>query len=50
MKGEASNHKFFEKIVLIETVDGKRIYVEPADPQAFLGAMRKHLPAISLNL
>jgi hypothetical protein len=50
MKGEGSNHKFFEKIALVETVNGKRMYVEPADPEAFLANMRKHLPAITLNL
>jgi hypothetical protein len=50
MKGEASNHKFFGRTVLVETVDGKRMYVEPADPAAFLADMRTHLPAITLQL
>jgi hypothetical protein len=50
MKGEASNHKFFAEIALVETVNGKRMYIEAADPEAFLSDMRKHLPAITLNL
>lgn len=50
MKGEASNFKYFEKTILIETADGKRMYARPADPKAFLTNMRKHLPAITLHL
>jgi len=50
MKGEASNFKYFEKTILIETADRKRMYVRPADPKAFLTNMRKHLPAITLHL
>ena len=50
IKGEASDFKYFEKTILIETADGKRMYARPADPEAFLTNMRKHLPAITLHL
>ncbi len=50
MKGQASGHKFFAKTVLVETVDKKRMYVTPANPEDFLANMRQHLPAITLNL
>jgi len=50
MKGDASNFEYFDKTILIETADGRRMYARPADPEAFLADMRKHLPAITLHL
>lgn len=50
MKGAASSHKYFDKHILIETVDEKRMFAQPADPEDFLANMRKHLPLITLNL
>jgi hypothetical protein len=50
MKGAASGYEYFDKHILIETVDGKRMFAQPADPEDFLANMRKYVPLITLNL
>jgi hypothetical protein len=34
----------------IRTADGRRMIAQPADAHAFLAAMRRYLPAVTLNL
>ena len=50
MTGEGSGYTFFERTILVRTVEGKRMVIDTADPDALLAHLRQHLPRITLNL
>jgi hypothetical protein len=50
MTGEGSGYEFFEKMILVRTAEGQRMFIDTVDPDALLAEMRQHLPGITLSL
>jgi hypothetical protein len=50
LTGWAAGNNAVRNWILIRNAAGERIVATPADPEAFLANIRKHLPLITLNL
>jgi hypothetical protein len=50
MTGKAAGNRTAKDWIEIRNLSGQRMIAQPADPQAFLEEMRRHLPQITLNL